>query len=207
MLRPDSEIHIQDPAKTGKRYLHTGRVQELEPGGLTMIFEKPRFRVEAGQEIVVFYNHRRKFVQQAAKVAELQQGEQELVLNIELVGEAVSAEGREHYRVSTISADLFARLGDEDLCPLVDISATGFAIIARSEHVLGETEHAVVEFIGETYEGKVCVQSVRELGRGRIRYGMRYLEEEASCGTLKTGLQKISLAVERTLLQNQSGLS
>ena len=63
MLKKDCEIHIQDPTKTGKRHLCFGRVLEVGYDGLTIAFEKVRFGVEVDQELVVYYNRRRKFVQ------------------------------------------------------------------------------------------------------------------------------------------------
>ena len=207
MLKTDSELYIQNPTVADKRSLHFGTVAEQGPDGPVVMFRDVRFSVEPDQDVVIFYNQKRKFVQQAAKVVEVMDSEGQLVFSLQTVGDAVSAEGREHYRVSTASADIHARLEHEENCTLVDISATGFAVIAHKEHALGATASAAVHFRGETFEGTVCIQSVRDIGRGRIRYGMRYLDDDAAAGTLKTGLQKVSIAVERDLLKNQSGKS
>lgn len=207
MLKTDSELYIQNPTVTDRRSLHIGTVTESGPETMTLSFEDVRFELEADQEIVIYYTVKRKFMQQAAKVVEALETETEhaQIVVVKTSGDAVSAEGREHYRVSTVSADIKARLGKEKDCTLVDISATGFAVICHKEHALGSTDEAAVHYGDETYEGTVCIQSVRDIGRGRIRYGMRYLDDEASAGTLKTGLRKVSIAVERQLLKNQSG--
>ena len=207
MLRADSELYIQNPTVTDRRALHIGTVTDSGPETMTLSFEDVRFELAADQEIVIYFTVKRKFMQQAAKVVEMVANEAEhtQVCVVRTVGETVSAEGREHYRVSTVSANIKARLGKEKDCTLVDISAAGFAVICHTEHELGSTDHASVEYQGETYEGTVCIQSVRDIGRGRIRYGMRYLDDEAAAGTLKTGLRKVSIAVERQLLKNQSG--
>jgi hypothetical protein len=207
MLKVDSELHIQDPSIQNKRYLHKGTVLEVTGDAIIAAYANSRFEIENEQEVAVFYNHNRKFLQQAAKVLDVLDDETQLVLKIETRGDPVSAEGREHYRVSTASADIKATIGDEGDCALVDISAMGFAVITHQNLNLGSSVTAAVTYVGEDYSGTVCVQSVRDLGRGRIRYGMRYLEDESQAGTLRTGLQKICIAVERELLKNQSGRS
>lgn len=205
MLKKDSDLHIQDPRVTDKRSLHYGTVAETGVDHVTVRFADVRFEVEPDQDIVIYYSLKRKFMQQSAKIVEVIDGEDDLVFRLQPKGDPVSAEGREHYRVSCASADIHARLEDEEDCTLVDISATGFAVIAQREHSLGANAAAAVHFRGETFEGTICIQSVRDLGRGRIRYGMRYLDDASAAGTLKTGLQKVSIAVERDLLKNQSG--
>lgn len=207
MLKTDSELHIQNPRVTDKRDLHFGTVMETGPDTFTAMFKHVRFDLEPDQDIVIFYNLKRKFLQHSAKVVAVLDTEPALMIVLKTVGDPVSAEGREHYRVSTASAEIHARLESEENCTLVDISSTGFAVIAHADHALGTTASAAVHFKGETFEGTVCIQSVRDIGRGRIRYGMRYLEDDAAAGTLKTGLQKVSIAVERDLLKNQSGKS
>jgi len=205
MLKMDSELYIQNPTVTDRRALHIGAVTESGPETMALSFEDVRFELAPDQDIVIYYTAKRKFMQQAAKIVEVPESESALMVVVKTSGDAVSAEGREHYRVSTISADIKARLGKERNCTLVDISATGFAVICHKEHALGSTDNASVTYGDDTYEGTVCIQSVRDIGRGRIRYGMRYLEDEATAGTLKAGLRKVSIAVERQLLKNQSG--
>ncbi len=207
MLNNNSELHIQDPSKTGKRWLVRGVIIEEMNGGFVVSFEEARFTVTVAQEIVVYYEHQRKFMQQAGRVIELQSSENGLMFVFEAIGEAVSAEEREFYRTSAISAEIDASIDAEARCRMVDVSATGFAYIGKNKHAIGATVDAMVTHEGKDFSGTMSVQSVRDLGILGIRHGVRYRENEAAAGTLRNGLQMISLKVERAMLQRKSGNS
>ena len=145
-------------------------------------------------------------MQQSARALEVETEDGWLTIDLERVGEAVSAEGREYYRVPCVTADITTRLADEEGCPLLDIGAMGFAVNSHAEHAVGDSVEVAVGYGDEDYAGTVCVQSVRGIGRGRTRYGMRYLDDERVAASLKRGLMKISLEVERQLLRNMSGV-
>ena len=207
MLNISTELHIQDTTKTDKRGLVRGVINEEKSGGFVGSFEEARFTVMADQEIVVFFEQRRKFMQQAGRVIEVQSGQTGLTFAFETIGEAVSAEDREFYRTSAVSAEIDASIGVETSCRMVDVSATGFAYIGKKEHAIGATIDAMVSHEGKEFSGTMSVQSVRDLGILGIRHGVRYLENEADAGTLRNGLQMISLKVEREMLQRKSGNS
>jgi len=204
MFEPRSEIHMQDPRRSDKRFLYGGAVTVTTGNEATVSFGELDLNLLPGQTVALFFERKRKFMQQAARVVEVEQTESDLIVDLELVGEAVSAEGREFYRVSTISAEITADVNEESDCVLVDVSAMGFAVIARNHYPLGFTVATTLRYAGEEHTGIVCVQSVRNLGRGLIRYGMRYLENEGTTDGLKKGLQQVSLAVEREMLRRRS---
>ena len=207
MIPTDTELHIQDPTKTGARVLYRGTVAATTGEMMTAAFGGIRFAVDADQPIAIFYEKKRKFVQQPARVAAVLETDPRLIVELVTTGEPVPAEERESYRVSTVSADVEADIHGESGCALVDVSAMGFAVIARAIHGQGAIVTSSLRYGGEEHMGKVCVQSVRELGRGLIRYGLRYLDDETSAGSLKDGLRQVSLAVERAMLQRRSGNS
>jgi hypothetical protein len=124
---------------------------------------------------------------------------------VEPVGEAISAESRQHYRVSTISADLEARVGEEDGLQVQDLSSTGFAVVASVEYVIGQTIEVAIDHGEDHCHGTASVQSVRALGGNRIRYGLRAIEEDPHTGEFLQVLQRISLAVQREQLQRSGG--
>jgi len=57
----------------------------------------------------------------------------------------------------------------------------------------------------EQCHGIASVQSVRNFGAGRIRYGMRAIEEDPHTNEFLQVLQRISLAVQREQLQRSGG--
>lgn len=207
MLPTDTEIHIQDPTKAGARVLHRGTVAATTGEVVTAAFGDVRFALGADQPIALFFEQKRKFVQQSARVAAVLETDPRLVVELVTTGEPVSAEEREFYRISTVSAEVEADVNGEAGCALVDVSSMGFAIIARAIHGPGAVVTSSLRYGGKEHRGTVCVQSVRDIGRGLIRYGLRYLDDEASAGNLKDGLRQVSLAVERAMLQRRSGNS
>lgn len=205
MLSVDSPLQLQDPRVGRRRELITGRVAESAAGILAGVFPALELDIAPDDELVVYYKDRRKYVQQAARAVFAVKTASGLRIEMTLVGKAVSAEGREAFRVTAIGADVTATLNDEADCPLLDVAPLGFAVNSREEYAIGTNVQVAIDWQGETYRGTVCVQSVRSVGRGRTRYGMRYLDDAKAAGTLRRGLEKISMEVQRRQLRNQSG--
>jgi len=202
MLKTGDRIHFLNPEFTDKRVLHTGTVQALEDGEVVADFPPPSFPVEADGEFIVFYESRRQFVQHMARIAEVRETEPMLVARLELVGDTAPAEGREHYRVTTISADVTATLGDEQECKVVDVSSTGFAVLSTQACSIGESLQASIKHEDEVCSGLVVVQSVLER-RDSTRYGLRYVNQGDTPSQFESGLNQISLAVQREQLARQ----
>ena len=99
---------------------------------------------------------------------------------------AVSGDATSHEYIVQLFSGL-VRLGD-DMEPVPDVA-----------------ERWEISEDGRTYTGKACVQSVRDLGGGRTRYGLhcvRYLEAK---GTLAEGLQRASMRIQREQLRRLAG--
>ena len=103
------------------------------------------------------------------------------IIGFETTGEPVSAEGRQSFRVSTATSGLTARIGEE-ACPLLDISATGIAVISRATHLPGETVPVSISYDGRSYSGTARVQGIRKLPDGRIRFGLHGSDKGATGG-------------------------
>ena len=100
-----------------------------------------------------------------------------------------------------MAASLEANFGPEQGVSVQDLSSTGFAVVAAQPYDLGQSVDVQIRHEDEECGGVAVVQSVREFGPGRIRYGMRALEGDPSTGTFLATLQRISLAVQREQLQ------
>ncbi len=205
MVGIGSGFFVQIPNDSGHRVLHPAKVCSQVDDVFTAELEEAVIEFEEGQGFLVYFEKNRDFLQQPASVKSLDETDPKTVFSFVTQGEAVSAESRQCYRVSTVMADMKATLGHEDACPLLDVSATGFSAIAAAPYRIGDLVDAVLELEGTTYSGKVAVQSVRELTKGRIRYGTHCADDGKLGGTLKGGLNKISMFVQRQQLQRLSG--
>ena len=100
-------------------------------------FEDQELHPEPGLEVLIYSHIEGKFMKQAARIdAVLASVKRDI--RFELTGEPVSAESRDCYRVSTVLTDLTAKLGTEEGCPLLDVSATGFGVAATGRYHIRE---------------------------------------------------------------------
>ena len=205
MLEPGMKMFLNFPNESKTLILHPGTTGEAGESGYTVELEESDLAVEAGQDVFVYYELNRKLVKQAARIDAAMNNAAALTIGFQITGDIVSAENREWYRVSTVLDDLTADFGPERTCPLLDVSSVGFAVEATERYEIGNTLAATLHFQGKHFAGKARVQSVRELGGGRIRYGLHSLTDRLSGGNLRKGQQLISAAVEREQLRRLAG--
>ena len=139
-------------------------------------------------------------MQQPARIEAVLQSEPRTVFGFETTGELVSAEARQCYRVSTVMASLTAVVADEE-CPLLDVSASGFAILSTAQHKMGKVVTVVLHYKGTKYTGQARIQSIREMPDGRIRYGFNAQDSKRAGGDLHKGQRQITMDVQREQLR------
>ena len=221
MLTKGMDFYVQIPQESNARVLHPATITDIDPKSQMLSGDilLPTAALHEGDEIRVYFDRNRDFMQQPASVTAVL-GETPLVksdnvlddsarlklaVNLQTQGEPVSAESRQSYRVSTISAKLTAQLGLEAECPLLDISATGFSVISTEDHDLGAQKPVDIIKDGNRFTGAACIQSKRTLSRNRIRYGLHSIEDKKLGGNLMLGMQTFSMLVQRQQLQRLSG--
>lgn len=204
MIKTGSDILFQEPNCETRR-LRRSVVVDTDGERFSVQFAANPFVFEVDQEVLMYFNGKGEFMQQVGCVVEVEaqefEGPEATVFTLDPVGDPISAESRQFYRVSTISADLRASLGEEHDLDVQDLSATGFAVIAAGAYSLGETLPVQIAHAGVQCHGTSAIQSIREFEPGRIRYGMRALEDDPHTGEFLHTLQGISLAVQREQLQ------
>lgn len=228
MLIPGTIVFINFPEESNHRILHAAVVMQNNANGLVIRSDEPGLRIEAGQSLRLYFEKEMKFVQQAARIesvigAASQQSKPSEVahalaaddvavehhdfamLVVRPLGQPVSAESRECYRVSTITAGLDAEIEDEAGCVLADVSVTGFSIISHQPHPLGSVRRIRLNFENNSFAGEAAIQSIKDLGGGRYRYGFLCADSGAKRTPLRQGLQQISVAVQRRQLKRLSG--
>ena len=126
-------------------------------------------------------------------------------MELETTGDPASAENRECYRVSCYAAGIKAQLAeDPEMCEVLDVSATGFAIFSTAQYQVGQTMKAALYHDGDSILGTVVVQSAREYGKN-MRYGLRAIDDARKTATLQSALSRVNLAVQRAQAARLSG--
>ncbi len=205
MIKTGSDILFQEPDCDTRR-LRRSVVVETEGERFSIRFVAEPFAFEVDQEVLMYFNGAREFMQQVGRVVEVVEADAEAeeegpVFVLEPVGDPISAESRQFYRVSTISSSLKAIVGEEQDLQVQDLSSTGFAVVAGHEYSIGDTVEVSISHENDHCHGIASVQSVREFAPGRIRYGLRAIEEDPHTGEFLQVLQRISLAVQREQLK------
>ena len=201
MLASGTKIFLNLPHGSQRHVLHPATVTKAGKRDYTAQLEEADPILEAGRDLFIYYELKRKFVKQAARIDAVMQTDPALVVGFQLTGEPVSAESREWFRVSTVMANLTADFGPETACPLLDVSSVGFAVEATAAYKIGDVVPATLRYQDKQFTGKGRIQSIREADRGRFRYGVHSLEDKASGGDLRKGQQHISAAIEREQLR------
>jgi hypothetical protein len=204
MLASETKIFLNLSNESKQRILHPATVKETNKRGYTAELEESDVALQAGQDLFLYYELKRKFVKQPARIDAVMQTAPMLVVGFQITGEPMSAESREWFRVSTVMAKLTASVGAESECRLLDVSTAGFAVESTARYEIGQIVPVTLRYQGSQFSGEARIQSIREMGKGRFRYGLHAIEDRTSGGDLRKGQQHISAAIEREQLRRLS---
>lgn len=204
---PGTGFFVQVPDESDQRILYSAVVRDFTENTYTAELQGAAVPLESKQDIFVYYEFKNEFMRQPACIDVVVDTPSGRTFAFQFTGDAVSAERRQCYRVSTVMSNVTATFGGEETCAVVDVSATGFALIAAKQYKGADIVEATVLFEGESLSGQVRVESVRELSEGRYRYGLHCLKGEANDEKLRKGLQQISATVQRQHLRRMSRAS
>lgn len=202
MLAKDAEMFLMIPAESKKkRVMHAGKV--LESNNTHFVAEfADSINLTAEENVVAFGERGGKFFQQGAIVREVRAAGQKPVFMFERVGEAVSAEQRQIFRVSTANSAILAQIGKEKNCRVVDISPEGFGAISKVQLELGALVSVSFSHEQQTVSTMARVQTVKHRHDGSFRYG--FLAPDRNSDARKT-LAKLAGTFQRLQLQRLSG--
>jgi hypothetical protein len=203
MLKTESHIFFQISDDTEKRVLHRAKIIMVEGNFYTAELEGEGPALEDEMDFFIYFEMDRKFMRQAARIGSVIGTEKRTVVEFETIGDPRLAENRQALRISTVGANLSATFGSEKNCEVVDVSPTGFAVYATKSHKIGGQVEAILNFQGETYKGAVNIKSAIER-KGRIRYGVQCIDDPKSGNSLKNGLGRITMAIQRQQLARVS---
>jgi hypothetical protein len=202
MLAAGTEMFLLIPEETNGRILHPGKVIESDAIGFLAEFDAT-IAPAVGSDVNAYGEVRGKFFQQGAKVAEIRAAEGKCVLAFSRVGDPVSAENRQTFRVSVVSANITAKVGKEKNCPVVDVSPEGFGAIAKTELRVGALVPIEFQHGGHLVSGPARVQTVKRRPDGKFRYG--FLATSDRKGQARSSLQQITSLMQRAQLRRLAG--
>ena len=221
MIRAGDRFYVQIPNQSGKRILHPATVVEHEDSKYTAEVEVSSPSLEAGNDIIIFFELKKEFMQQSGRIDMIKPSDapaddsvdnssqtnrfQGTAIGFQLVGEPVSAENRQCYRVSTVMVDLTATLEGEANCHLLDISSSGFSLLSLREHAYGSLVEVTLEYGQNMYSGQARIQNIIEHPRGVFRYGLYGIEDKKVDSELTKGRQVISMDIQRLQLRRRTG--
>ncbi|MCE9588973.1 MAG: hypothetical protein K8S99_00430 [Planctomycetes bacterium] len=205
MLTTGKDVYILLPGESTERVLHQGTVTECSAEAFVAEFGEV-LEVEVGTTLLTHAEFNRKFMQQGATVQAILAPSPKTIIAFRRDGQPINADTRSSYRVSLAAHNLPARINDDQLCRLLDVSATGFGVVSKTQWNVGDVVTATVGYNGITGIGEARVQSVRDAGAGRFRYGLHAVEarQGRSRSDLQIGLMKISLEVQRDQLRRMA---
>ena len=211
MFKIGDDILFQEPAVNGRRLRRSVVVATAEDAISVRFVGKP-FEFAVDQEALMYFTPKREFMQQIGRITAIEVADTPVnpeeaevedrgpIFVLEPIGDPISAESRQYYRVSTISARIEARFGEGAKLQVQDLSATGFAVLSDERFSIGQLVDVAIRHEDESCHGKVSIQSLRELESGKLRYGLRAIEEDPHARNFLKTLHQISLAVQRDQL-------
>lgn len=205
MFDTDKPLFLQVDAGSKNPVLHPGKIIGVEDNTYTWEFNPEEvLSCEENQAVLMYFYFEdgRAFMQQSARICSITKAESKLQITVKTMSAPATAESRECYRVSTVMLGLTITIADEKDCPLHDVSASGMSASTPSSLRLGDEVPVALCYDGREYTGHVTVQTVGDLGRGRIRYGFRCVQDRRCGGTLQQGLQVVNASVQRLLIKH-----
>lgn len=201
MLAAGTDIFVLIPNAANTRVLHPGKVLEVDAQHVVAEFDDS-ITPAAGSEVIVYGNYLGKFYQQGAAVIELRTAGLKPIIGFSRIGDAVSAEQRQIYRVTVALSGIVANLGKERSCQVVDMSPEGFGAISAKEHKLGSTIEIAMVCEGQDITAMARIQTCKKRYDGKFRYGMLIPDRK---NPARKSLELASASIQRQQLRRLSG--
>jgi hypothetical protein len=199
MLKTESVIFFNIPDVSEERVLHRAKIITVKENLYSAELEEEDLDFKDEMGLFIYFKMERQFMRQAARIGSVIETETNTLVEFETIGEPFSAENRQALRISSMGTDLKATFGAEENCEVVDVSATGFAVYSSKEHAIDSRVEATLCFEGETFKGMVTVMAVVKR-KGKIRYGVHCIDDPKIDTSLKKGLGRITMAIQRKQL-------
>jgi len=205
MLSIDCGFWLHIPEESKNRLLRPVKLLGISDDIHTARLEEEGVQIGEDTDVFLYYEIRNTFTQQAAHILTVDDEDPCSVIEFRITGEPVSVEGRGAFRVSAVTSNLTAKLGDQHDCQLLDVTISGFSVVASAEHNMAKVLDVTLRHQGRAFSGQASIQSVRELSPGRIRYGLHCSANKSAQAELVKGLQLLTTGLQRDQLRRMAG--
>jgi hypothetical protein len=201
MLSSGQAMYLLVPSANNRPVLVPGKVTASSAQSFTVVFDDS-CTLTVGMETLAYCDVRGKFFQQGATLTEISEDPSARAYVFKRVGEPVSAEQRQTFRVSIALSDMVAQVNDRKKCQVVDCSAEGLAVITSPGLSLGNMVKIVLLHEDNHLAADARIQTIKVMPTGKVRYGL--LVPNTNPAARKT-LLKMSMGFQRTQLKRLAG--
>ena len=205
MLKKGSSIYLGLDDPSGRRVLHAGIIAAMAQDRWTIEFENSELPIKTGDEYRIYYHEFQEFVQRRVQVEEHSETGPLSRVVMKLIGDVISADTRQEYRVSAINAGLTVTLDTEEGCTIQEISMSGLGLVSDRKYSIGQILNVTLHSEDEAFGGRAVVEWIRQLDGNRTQCGLRGVFDAKGIDTLRIGLMRFTRAVHRKNLQRVSG--
>jgi hypothetical protein len=205
VLKEGSPVYLALDDPSGGRVLHPGIIAAIAQDRCTIGFENSELSIKTGDGCRIYYHEFQEFVQRRVRVEEQSETGPLSRVVMKFIGDAISADTRQEYRVSAINAGLTVTLDTEEGCTIQEISRSGLGLVSDRKYSIGQILNVTIHFVGEDFSGQMVIEWIRQLDGDRTQYGLRGLFDAKGSDILRIGLMRFTRAVHRQNLQCDSG--
>ena len=205
VLKEGSPVYLGFDDPSGGRVLHCGIIAAIAQDRCTIEFENSELPIKTGDGRLIYYHEFQEFVQRRVEVEEQSETGPLSRVVMKFIGDGVSADTRQEYRVSAINAGLTVTLDGEEGCTIQEISMSGLGLVSDRKYSIGQILNVTLHFGDESFSGQMVIEWIRQLDGDRTQYGLRGLFDAKGSDTLRIGLMRFTRAVHRQNLQRVSG--
>ncbi len=205
MLKEGSPVYLEVDDPSGGRVLRPGIIAAIAQDRCTIGFTNSELSIKTGGGCLIYYHEFQEFVQRRVEVEEQSETGPLSRVVMKFIGDAVSADTRQEYRVSAINAGLTVTLDSEEGCTIQEISMSGLGLVSNRKYSIGQILNVTLHFVGEDFSGQMVIEWLRQLDGDRNQYGLRGLLGAKGSDTLQIGLMRFTREVHRQNLQRVSG--
>ena len=205
MLKEGSSVYLGLDDPSGRRVLHPGIIAAIAQDRCTIGFENSELSIKTGDERLIYYHDFQEFVQRRVEVEEQSETGPLSRVVMNFIGDAISADTRQEYRVSAINAGLTVTLDTEEGCTIQEISMSGLGLVSDRKYSIGQILNVTLHSEDECFGGRAVVEWNLQLDGDRAQYGLRGLFDAKGSDTLQIGLMRFTRAAHYQNFQRVSG--
>lgn len=155
------------------------------------------FHAEIGSPVILFHQIERRFFSQPGKVESICLVSQtETVVTITCESEPVPAENRTAFRAVTVGRQVTATVGRERGCEVVNVSASGLAVMMKNPPKLGTAVEIILQMDKGVIRGHGTLRNCIPMSCRRYKCGFHVQDKQ-----LSTALNTLCMSVQREQLK------